>query len=87
MASNEYVIPEHYEDLTPAPQLDQKTLNKMAWRSCFLQASFNYERMQAAGWLYSIIPGLTLAGNIKGGIGMADRIRQATEIADKLING
>ena len=32
-------------------------------------------------------PGLTLAGNIKGGIGMADRIRQATEIADKLING
>ena len=58
MASNEYVIPGHYEDLTPAPQLDQKTLNKMAWRSCFLQASFNYERMQAAGWLYSIIPGL-----------------------------
>ena len=58
MASSEYVIPEHYEDLTPAPQLDQKTLNKMAWRSCFLQASFNYERMQAAGWLYSIIPGL-----------------------------
>ena len=57
MASN-YVIPEHYEDLTPAPQLDQKTLNKMAWRSCFLQASFNYERMQAAGWLYSILPGL-----------------------------
>ena len=28
-------------------------------------------------------PGLTLAGNIKGGIGMADRIRQATEIANK----
>ena len=58
MASNAYVIPEHYEDLTPAAQLDQKTLNKMAWRSCFLQASFNYERMQAAGWLYSILPGL-----------------------------
>lgn len=31
-------------------------------------------------------PGLILAGNIKGGIGMADRIRQATEIADNLIN-
>jgi mannose/fructose/N-acetylgalactosamine-specific phosphotransferase system component IID len=30
----------------------------MAWRSCFLQASFNYERMQSAGWLYSILPGL-----------------------------
>ena len=47
-----------YKNLTPAPDLDQKTLNKMAWRSCFLQASFNYERMQAAGWLYSILPGL-----------------------------
>lgn len=47
-----------YQNLTPAADLDQKTLNKMAWRSCFLQASFNYERMQAAGWLYSILPGL-----------------------------
>ena len=47
-----------YNNLTPAPNLDQATLNKMAWRSCFLQASFNYERMQAAGWLYSILPGL-----------------------------
>ncbi len=47
-----------YKDLTPAPQLDKKTLNKMVWRSLFLQASFNYERMQAAGWLYGILPGL-----------------------------
>ena len=29
-------------------------------------------------------PGLILAGNIKGGIGMADRIRQATSIANEL---
>lgn len=47
-----------YEDRTPAPQLDKKTLNKMVWRSLMLQASFNYERMQAAGWLWSILPGL-----------------------------
>ena len=47
-----YNIPERYSDLTPAPQLDKKTLNKMVWMSCFLQASFNYERMQACGWLY-----------------------------------
>ena len=40
----------HYTDLTPAPQLDKATLNKMVWRSLNLQASFNYERMQAAGW-------------------------------------
>ncbi|QIK69246.1 PTS system mannose/fructose/sorbose family transporter subunit IID [Erysipelothrix sp. HDW6C] len=48
----------HYKDLTPAKPLDKKTLNKMVWRSLFLQASFNYERMQAAGWLYGILPGL-----------------------------
>lgn len=47
-----------YQDRNPAPTLDKKTLNKMVWRSLFLQASFNYERMQAAGWLYSILPGL-----------------------------
>ena len=49
-----YNIPEHYQDLTPAAKLDKKTLNKMVWMSCFLQASFNYERMQAAGWLWAI---------------------------------
>ena len=47
-----------YKDLTPAKQLDKKTLNKMVWRSLFLQASFNFERMQAGGWLYGILPGL-----------------------------
>jgi len=55
MASNTNL---QYKDLTPAQNLDKKTLNKMAWRSLFLQGSFNYERMQAAGWLYGIIPGL-----------------------------
>ena len=51
MASN-------YTNLTPAKALDKKTLNKMVWRSLNLQGSFNYERMQAAGWLYGILPGL-----------------------------
>jgi len=54
-----YNVPTHYEDLTPAPPLDNATLNRMVWRSCQLQGSFNYERMQAAGWLHSILPGLT----------------------------
>lgn len=53
-----YEIPENYKNANPAEQLDKKTLNKMIWRSLFLQASFNYERMQAGGWLYSILPGL-----------------------------
>ena len=51
MASN-------YTNLTPAANLDKKTLNKMVWRSLNLQGSFNYERMQAGGWLYGILPGL-----------------------------
>ena len=47
-----------YNNLTPAGSLDKKTLNKMVWRSLNLQGSFNYERMQANGWLNSILPGL-----------------------------
>lgn len=55
MASNEFTT---YKDTTPAARLDNKTLNKMVWRSCQLQAAFNYERMQSAGWLWSMLPGL-----------------------------
>lgn len=55
MVSNEVTT---YKDLTPAQPLDKQTLNKMVWRSLFLQASFNYERMQACGWLWGILPGL-----------------------------
>lgn len=47
-----------YTNTTPAAALDKATLNKVVWRSLMLQASFNYERMQAAGWEYSILPGL-----------------------------
>ncbi len=49
---------EYYVDKQEAPKLSNKILNKMVWRSLFLQASFNYERMQACGWLYGILPGL-----------------------------
>lgn len=45
------------------------------------------DRFETIDELQACYPGLTLAGNIKGGIGMADRIRQATEIANELING
>ena len=47
-----------YADQTKEKVITAKDLNKMAWRGLFVQASFNYERMQACGWLYSIIPGL-----------------------------
>ena len=38
-----------YIDKTEGETLDNKTLNKMAWRFMFFQGSFNYERMQAGG--------------------------------------
>lgn len=39
------------------------TLNKrdrlsVAWRSTFLQGSWNYERMQNGGWAFSMIPAI-----------------------------
>ena len=57
-SNNEFVVPERYEDLTPAPQVDQATLNRMVWRSYWLQSSFNYETMQSGGWLFAMVPGL-----------------------------
>ena len=61
MASNTETITKtnlEYIDKSEGETLDNKTLNKMAWRFMFFQGSFNYERMQAGGWLYSILPGL-----------------------------
>lgn len=39
-------------------KLTKSDLNKMFWRSQFLMASSNYERMQALGAYYSIVPAL-----------------------------
>ncbi len=55
MESNEMLV---YKDTTPAQPLTKKDLNRMVWRSLQLQSAFNYERMQAAGWLWCILPGL-----------------------------
>ncbi len=45
-----------YKDQSSAKVITSKDLSRMAWRSLFLQASFNYERMQANGWLYTSRP-------------------------------
>lgn len=39
-------------------QLSANDRKKVWWRSQFLQASWNYERMQNLGWAYSLIPAL-----------------------------
>lgn len=54
MASNNYA----YQDTSRGEPLSRKQLNYLAFRSLFLQASFNYERMQAGGWLFALLPGL-----------------------------
>jgi PTS system N-acetylgalactosamine-specific IID component len=38
--------------------ITKKDLNRMAWRAFFLQASFSFERMQAGGWEYILMPAL-----------------------------
>ena len=39
-------------------KLSKKDRLAVAWRSTFLQGSWNYERMQNGGWAYSLIPAL-----------------------------
>ncbi len=47
-----------YEDQSMGADLTRQDINRVAWRSMLLQASFNYERMQASGWLYGLLPAL-----------------------------
>lgn len=49
---------ENYADTNSEKVLSKADINRMVWRSLFLQASFNYERMQANGWLYTMLPAL-----------------------------
>ncbi len=53
----EYNI-DKYEDKTVEKVIDKVTLNKMVWKSLWLQSSFNFERMQACGWLSGMTPAL-----------------------------
>lgn len=52
------VAKDEYEDQAVGQELTKSDINAMAWRSLLLQASFNFERMQAAGWLYGLLPSL-----------------------------
>ncbi|BCL70445.1 PTS N-acetylgalactosamine transporter subunit IID [Vibrio nigripulchritudo] len=52
------VAPDEYENKEIGAELTKADINKMAWRSLLLQASFNFERMQASGWLYGLLPAL-----------------------------
>ncbi|SPZ45684.1 PTS system mannose-specific EIID component [Plesiomonas shigelloides] len=49
---------DEYQNKEIGAELTRSDINRMAWRSLLLQASFNYERMQASGWLYGLLPAL-----------------------------
>ena len=38
--------------------LSKKDRLSVAWRSTFLQGSWNYERMQNGGWVFALIPAI-----------------------------
>lgn len=44
--------------MTDKIQLTKKDRLAVAWRSTFLQGSWNYERMQNGGWVYAMIPAI-----------------------------
>ena len=52
------IAQDEYENKEIGAELTKADINKMAWRSLLLQASFNFERMQASGWLYGLLPAL-----------------------------
>lgn len=52
------VAADTYVDQSQEVTLTKGDINRMAFRSLALQASFNYERMQAGGWLFTILPDL-----------------------------
>lgn len=58
MASNETVETTDAEDKASERVLTSKDITKLGLRTLFLQASFNYERMQAGGFLLTQLPAL-----------------------------
>ncbi|HIF9535605.1 TPA: PTS system mannose/fructose/sorbose family transporter subunit IID, partial [Photobacterium damselae] len=47
-----------YEDTTPRKVITKKDLWICAIRGLFMEGNFNFERMQAGGFAYSIVPAL-----------------------------
>ncbi|SQC70160.1 PTS system mannose-specific EIID component [Listeria fleischmannii subsp. fleischmannii] len=39
-------------------ELTKRDRLRVAWRSTFIQGSWNYERMQNGGWVYSMLPAI-----------------------------
>ena len=56
MESNDLGVSDAQHDEESEKVLTSKDITKLAYRTVLLQASFNYERMQAGGWLLTQLP-------------------------------
>ncbi len=74
-------------DMLQVPDFNPDVVRIFRYEHAIPQYSFeSEEKLKAISELESEFAGLILAGNIRDGIGMADRIRQGRLIADEMMN-
>ncbi|ENK6701046.1 PTS system mannose/fructose/sorbose family transporter subunit IID [Yersinia enterocolitica] len=59
MSENEEINITEYQDKDTSAVIDPALMRKSWLRMLWVQASFNYQRMQSSGFLYALIPALT----------------------------
>lgn len=74
------------KDLPPFPKPDHLEIFRYPHAIPQYEASTE-QRLEAIESIESAYPGIHLAGNIRDGIGMSDRVKQGYQVAQKIING
>lgn len=73
-------------DMMQVPEFNPDVVRIFRYEHAIPQYSFeSEEKLKAIEELETAFPGLVLAGNIRDGIGMADRIRQGRMLADQML--
>ena len=54
--SDEILSQDYFEDQSKEEVITKRDLWKISIRGLFMEGNFNYERMQAGGWAYTLIP-------------------------------
>lgn len=79
------ILEKEFTDLMKLPGFDPQMVEIMRYSHAIPQYAINTgERLEAIEKVQRNYPGLIIAGNLRDGIGMADRIKQATIIAEEL---
>ncbi len=80
-----HVLEKEFIDLMKVPEFDPSLIKIKRYSHAIPQyGASSGERFKAIDAVQSQYPGLIIAGNLRDGIGMADRIKQATEIARQI---